>query len=1596
MSNVRASSLAMLLSLAMAGALGAAGLPSGFTENFYSGLSSPTAMAVAPDGRLFVCEQGGKLRVIKNGTLLGTAFVTLTVDSNNERGLLGVTFDPNFLFNQFVYVYYTVPGSPAHNRLSRFTADGDVAEAGSELVLLELDNLSSASNHNGGALHFGLDGKLYVAVGDNANGGNAQVLTNLLGKILRVNSDGSIPTDNPFYATASGKNRAIWALGLRNPFTFAVQPGTGRIFLNDVGEGTWEEINDAHAGDNFGWPACEGDCGNPSFEDPFFTYQHVSNQCSIAGGDFYNPEIGQFPASYVGKYFFADYCAGWIKYVDPASGSPTATNFANSIPFPVDVRADFNGNLYYLERGNGRLYRVTYTGSDSPTITENPQGQLIATGHPVTFTVAASGEAPLSYQWQRNGTNISGATASSYTIPSVVGPDNGAQFRCVVSNAHPPSATSAAAVLSVTTNQPPSVTITAPGAGTTYAAGNTIGYSGSATDPESGALPGSAFTWWVNFHHDSHFHPFLPPTSGATSGSITIPAVGETSANVWYRIHVSVVDPATLTDEAFVDVLPRTTTMTLSTNPNGLQLTLDGQPFTAPLAVVGVEGVLRTLSAPSPQSSGGNTYNYVSWSDGGLQTHEIATPVNDTTYTALFTSGPTPTATVTRTPTTTRTATATPTRTATFTATRTPTATATPLPLPAPWFQQDVGPVGVPGFATFGSGAFTVLASGEDIEGQSDEFRFVYQTLTGDGSITARVASIQNTNPWAKGGVMIRESLAANSKHAMLALTPLNGMAFQRRTSTGGTTAHTPGPLVGAPYWVRVTRAGTGIAAFRSPDGVAWTLVGSDTISMAASVLVGLAYTSHNDSLLGTAVFDAVTAASGGPTPTQTATPTLTATASRTPTTTSTVTPQPPTNTATRTPTPLPPTVTASFTPSRTPTVTTTPLPPTNTATRTPTPLPPTVTASFTPSRTPTVTTTPQPPTNTATRTPTPLPPTVTASFTPSRTPTVTTTPQPPTNTATRTPTPLHPTVTASFTPSRTPTATATPLPLPAPWLRLDVGPVGVAGTATFGSGAFTALASGEDIEGQSDEFGFVYQPLTGDGTITARVASIQNTDAWAKGGVMIRESLNADSRHAMLAMTPVNGLAFQRRSSTGGTTSHTPGPLVAAPYWVRLTRTGSTVSAFHSPDGLAWTLVGSDSIPMAASVLVGLSLTSHNDSLLCTSVFDGVDVTVAGGPTPTQTATPTLTAQPPTNTPTHTPTPIPPTTTASFTATRTFTATNTATPTWTATAVPTTTTPSMTPTRTPSRTPTASATPTATLTPVPGAPSVSGIAPNSGPAGGGTVVAIDGTNFAASATVSVGGAPATAVVVHGPTNITAAIPSLTAGTLNDVTVTTALALGKRVTLSGTLDDGWFADFADVPQTNPFHDDIEATFRNGVTGGCGGGLYCPLGLVTRAQMAVLILKSALGAGYQPPAATGTLFADVPANAFAAAWIEDFYNRGITSGCATSPLLYCPDTPVTRQQMSVFLLRGEHGSAYVPPDCQQVFGDVACPSQYAAWIGQLAAEGISAGCGGGNFCPLAATPRQQMATFLVRTFGLGSTLRQGPVARPPVRPRSPRP
>jgi hypothetical protein len=509
-----------------------------------------------------------------------------------------------------------------------------VAVAGSERVLFELDPLSSALNHNGGAIHVGNDGKLYVAVGDNVNSQNAQSFGNLFGKILRLNRDGSIPSDNPFLQRTTGRNRAIWALGLRNPFTTTFQRSTGRLFINDVGQDTYEEVNVGIAGANFGWPYAEGPSADTRYKkDPLHFYGHTNGACAITGGAFYAAPVMPFPSGDHGKYFFADYCGGWIRRLDPTTGAVTA--FASGIAQPVDLEVGRDGALYYLSRSGAYVGRISYGASLAPEIDLQPASRTIAVGESVTFRVGASGTGTLQYQWRRNGNPISGATGASYTRSNVTLADSGAFFDVVVSNSFGRVA-SEPAQLTVVNGTRPVASITRPISGATYAAGTTVEYAGAGNDAEDGALPASAFTWWVDLHHDGHTHPHMPPMSGRKSGSFWIPATGETAANVFYRIHLRVVDSTGLARATYRDLQPRRTTVTLNTYPTNLLLRLDGRLVRAPYRFVGVEGMRRDITAVTPQSADGRTWVFGSWSDGGTRSHTIRTPVADTTYTARF------------------------------------------------------------------------------------------------------------------------------------------------------------------------------------------------------------------------------------------------------------------------------------------------------------------------------------------------------------------------------------------------------------------------------------------------------------------------------------------------------------------------------------------------------------------------------------------------------------------------------------------------------------------------------------------------------------------------------------------------------------------------------------------------------------------------------------------------------------------------------------------------------------------------------------------------------------------------------------------------
>jgi putative heme-binding domain-containing protein len=355
------------------GITGTLTVPPGFRADVVgTGLTGATALEVARDGRILICEQTGTLRVVKNGKLLKQPVLRLPVDATWERGLIGVTVAPDFPRKPHLFVCHVAAKPYPHHVVSRFTVAGDVAQPGSEKILLEGDDQTKLggevpAGHQGGAIHFGTDGKLYIALGDQTAGKPAQDLHSLQGKLLRINADGSIPDDNPFASRTTGKYRAIWALGLRNPFTFAVQPQTGRLFINDVG-GRSEEVNEGVAGANYGWPTVEhGPTTDPRFRGPI----HYYPTACIAGGAFAPTDL-RWPKEYRGRYFFGDFNHGWIKSLDPASPARSHP-FATGLRRPVDLRFAPDGSLYVLLRdawvidglfkgGTGVLLRIRYTG----------------------------------------------------------------------------------------------------------------------------------------------------------------------------------------------------------------------------------------------------------------------------------------------------------------------------------------------------------------------------------------------------------------------------------------------------------------------------------------------------------------------------------------------------------------------------------------------------------------------------------------------------------------------------------------------------------------------------------------------------------------------------------------------------------------------------------------------------------------------------------------------------------------------------------------------------------------------------------------------------------------------------------------------------------------------------------------------------------------------------------------------------------------------------------------------------------------------------------------------------------------------------------
>lgn len=364
-------------------------LPPDFEDTLVQGgLDRPVCILPLPDGRIFIGELDGVVRVFENGTLNPTAVLTRSVELFEEQGLLGMALDPNFPTNPYMYVLYTPGAEPStggHHRISRFTLTGNIA--GSEVTLFS-DLPCGNGYHVAGCLRASSDGFLYAAVGDNGHGTGvqyAQQLSRLEGKMVRLTLAGGIPPSNPFVGTAGARGE-IFHRGLRNPFRFAIHPVTLLPWINDVGQTSWEEINSGPAGSNFGWPTYEGNVGSPpaGITNPKHTYQWTGDGTSITGAAFYTGS--QFPAEYLNNYFFLDHSKGWLgRVVIDAGGNVTSvnatwgiTNTDGWLNGPVDLAVGSDGALYYTTYDPGMLRKVAYTGTVG--VEPAPQSGLISLG----------------------------------------------------------------------------------------------------------------------------------------------------------------------------------------------------------------------------------------------------------------------------------------------------------------------------------------------------------------------------------------------------------------------------------------------------------------------------------------------------------------------------------------------------------------------------------------------------------------------------------------------------------------------------------------------------------------------------------------------------------------------------------------------------------------------------------------------------------------------------------------------------------------------------------------------------------------------------------------------------------------------------------------------------------------------------------------------------------------------------------------------------------------------------------------------------------------------------------------------------------------
>lgn len=669
--------------------------PTGFTEEVVPGLdqlNQPTAFAFLPSGAILIATKPGKLLLYQNGVLRAQPVFDResSICDNSERGLLGVAVDPAYATNRFIYVYYTfdkhgtkadtnpdnncttnVAATDPVNRVSRLALSAGLT-TNTELVLI--DNIPSPNgNHNAGDLHFGKDGYLYVSAGDGGRNDTARQLHNLDGTIMRITSDGGIPADNPFQgantarcntgsAAAGTRCQEIFAYGFRNPFRLAFDPNaaTTRFFINDVGQGSVEEISAGQLGADFGWNCFEGTrvnksdgaCAGVAFAStvaPYFEYRRTgafTGCASITGGAFV--PAGVWPNSYDGAYLFADYVCRRMFTLLPGAGGPTSQLFdgdAGEVTHMAFGPYAATQALYYANIGAGDIVRVRYTGSAnrSPSASFSAQPDFGEAPLNVSLDASASsdpdsGDSIVAYLWAF-GDGASAETTGPTTSHNFTSEGKFTVTLRVRDSVGALSGNPASVRIDVG-NTPPVPQILAPAAGALFDAGEQITLRGSATDEEDGPLAGAQLSWEVRRHHDTHFHPYLS-TTGAEA-SLTAPAPEDLGAvnNSWLEIRLTATDSLSRTTTITRELRPRIVSLRFESAPAGLRVSVnDGVSTTTldtPATLASWPGYGLTLSAPTGQRVGGVPMQLCGWRHGGAPAHLLVTLGSDSTLTAVF------------------------------------------------------------------------------------------------------------------------------------------------------------------------------------------------------------------------------------------------------------------------------------------------------------------------------------------------------------------------------------------------------------------------------------------------------------------------------------------------------------------------------------------------------------------------------------------------------------------------------------------------------------------------------------------------------------------------------------------------------------------------------------------------------------------------------------------------------------------------------------------------------------------------------------------------------------------------------------------------